>query len=129
MYIICFIITIAILSAVMDIVADETHWMSSVFYEFGIDSWFGCKQDTWSRKYNINFVRTGSLIQKVLIFLYTPFSDIWHFAKFLQLVAIVLLANAYRIDGVLVSVPVDMIIFFVVYGSVFEGFYEWLFKI
>jgi hypothetical protein len=61
---------------IADIVSDEPNWRKSVFSKFPIDSFWGCKDNTWVRKYRENKI-TNYLFST--IFVWT--TDIWHFAN------------------------------------------------
>lgn len=61
---------------IADIVSDEPNWNKSIFSKYPIDSFFGCKDNTWKRKYRDNKL-WNYLFSTILVFT----TDIWHFAN------------------------------------------------
>lgn len=70
---------IGIGKAIADIVSDEPNWSKSIFSKKPIDSFFGCKDFTWIRKYRKNKF-WNYLFTTILVFT----TDIWHFANFIS---------------------------------------------
>jgi hypothetical protein len=82
-------IIIAIGKAIADITSDEPNWSKSIFSKKPIDSFFGCKDFTWERKYKTNKI-WNYLSSTILVFT----SDIWHFANFISKVGLYLSLGA-----------------------------------
>jgi hypothetical protein len=80
---------LALGKAVADIVSDESNWSKSIFSKKPIDSFFGCKDFTWERKYKTN--KIWNYLSST-IFVFT--SDIWHFANFISKVGLYLSMGA-----------------------------------
>jgi hypothetical protein len=80
---------LALGKAVADIVSDEPNWSKSIFSKKPIDSFFGCKDFTWERKYKTN--KFWNYLSST-IFVFT--SDIWHFANFVSKVGLYLSMGA-----------------------------------
>lgn len=64
---------------IADIVSDEPNWRKSIFSKFDIESFWGCKDNTWIRKYRKNKI-TNYLFSTILVWT----TDIWHFANMLN---------------------------------------------
>lgn len=72
--------------AISDIVSDETNWKRSIFFRYKIDSYFGCKDNTYHRKYKPiqlkSNVGISKYINQFIAFSYRTLfvflSDIWH---------------------------------------------------
>lgn len=73
-------IIIAIGKAIADITSDETNWSKSIFSKYEINSFFGCKDNTWERKYNFKNKHVKYLFSTIFVFT----TDIWHFANFIS---------------------------------------------
>ena len=73
-------IIIAIGKAIADITSDETNWSKSVFSKYEINSFFGCKDNTWERKYNFKNKTLKYLFSTIFVFT----TDIWHFGNFIS---------------------------------------------
>ena len=69
-------ILISLGKAIADIVSDESNWQKSVFSTYKIDSFFGCKDNTWQRKYREDKL-WNYLFSTILVFS----TDIWHLAN------------------------------------------------
>ena len=61
---------------IADIVSDEPNWRKSIFSVAKIDSFWGCKDNTWKRKYHKNKI-LNYLFSTILVWT----TDIWHFAN------------------------------------------------
>lgn len=72
--------------AIADIVSDEPHWKKSIFNKYPIDSFYGCKDDTWVRKHNYKNKYIKYLFQTIFVFT----TDIWHFANFIHILGVYL---------------------------------------
>ena len=73
-------IIIAIGKAIADITSDESNWSKSVFSKYKINSFFGCKDFTWERKYNFKNKTVKYLFSTIFVFT----TDIWHFGNFIS---------------------------------------------
>lgn len=73
-------IIIAIGKAIADITSDESNWSKSVFSKYKINSFFGCKDNTWERKYNFKNKTVKYLFSTIFVFT----TDIWHFGNFIS---------------------------------------------
>lgn len=73
-------IIIAIGKAIADITSDETNWSKSIFSKYKINSFFGCKDNTWERKYNFKNKTLKYLFSTIFVFT----TDIWHFGNFIS---------------------------------------------
>jgi hypothetical protein len=80
---------LALGKAIADIVSNEPHWSKSIFSKKPIDSFFGCKDFTWKRKYKTNKI-WNYLFTTILVFT----TDIWHFANFISKVGLYLSLGA-----------------------------------
>lgn len=85
---------------IADIVSDEPNWRKSVFSKFPIDSFWGCKDNTWVRKYRENKI-TNYLFST--IFVWT--TDIWHFTNmigklgtYLSVFFAILIGQSYELN-------------------------------
>jgi hypothetical protein len=84
LYLACFFVFIG--KAIADITADETAWNKSVFSKhFSIDSFFGSKDRTWTRKYRKNKF-WNFMFNNILVFT----TDIWHLANFFSRIGLYL---------------------------------------
>lgn len=99
---------IALGKGIADIVSDEPNWKKSIFSKYPINSFFGCKDNTWERKYRDN---------KVLNYLFTTIlvwtTDIWHFGNtiskfgyYFGLIMVFLLPYSFIINLCLILVHV-----------------------
>lgn len=70
---------ISIGKGIADITSDEPNWQKSIFSNWKIDSFFGCKDFTWERKYRQNKI-LNYLFTTILVFT----TDIWHLANFIN---------------------------------------------
>jgi len=73
-------IIIAIGKAIADITSDETNWSKSIFSKYKINSFFGCKDNTWERKYYFKNKTLKYLFSTIFVFT----TDIWHFGNFIS---------------------------------------------
>lgn len=73
-------IIIAIGKAIADITSDESNWSKSIFSKYEINSFFGCKDNTWERKYNFKNKTLKYLFSTIFVFT----TDIWHFGNFIS---------------------------------------------
>ena len=80
---------LALGKAVADIVSDEPNWSKSIFSKKPINSFFGCKDFTWERKYKTN--KIWNYLSST-IFVFT--TDIWHLGNFISKVGLYLSLGA-----------------------------------
>jgi hypothetical protein len=73
-------IIIAIGKAIADITSDETNWSKSIFSKYKINSFFGCKDNTWERKYYFKNKTLKYLFSTIFVFT----TDIWHLGNFIS---------------------------------------------
>jgi hypothetical protein len=99
-------ILISLGKGIADIVSDESNWQKSIFSNYKIDSFFGCKDNTWQRKYRDNKL-WNYLFSTILVFT----TDIWHLANtiskigwYLGLVSILFLPYGLLINMLLILV-------------------------
>ena len=64
---------------IADIVSDEPNWRKSIFSRYNINGFWGCKDNTWIRKYRKNKV-TNYLFSTILVWT----TDVWHFANMIN---------------------------------------------
>lgn len=84
---------------IADIVSDESNWSKSIFSKYKIDSFFGCKDMTWERKY-----RDNKILNYLLTTIFVFVTDIWHFANFINKVGFYLaLSMSVLLPGSLVA--------------------------
>ena len=83
-------IIIAIGKAIADITSDETNWSKSIFSKYKINSFFGCKDNTWERKYYFKNKTLKYLFSTIFVFT----TDIWHLGNFISKVGLYLSMGA-----------------------------------
>ena len=103
-------ILISLGKGIADIVSDESNWQKSIFSKYKIDSFFGCKDNTWQRKYRDNKL-WNYLFSTILVFT----TDIWHLANtiskigyYLGLVSILLLPYSLLLNMLLILVHLGL---------------------
>lgn len=113
--------------AIADIVSEEDIWRKSWFSKFDINSYLGCKDYTWKRKYTNNKITTW-LLSNPLVFL----TDIWHLANtiqrlglYLAIVCAIYLHQSTNIN--LLNVSIFISIFIGINTIGFHIFYHYVF--
>lgn len=103
-------ILISLGKGIADIVSDESNWQKSIFSNYKIDSFFGCKDNTWQRKYRDNKL-WNYLSSTILVFT----TDIWHLANtiskigyYLGLVSILFLPYGLLVNMLLILVHLGL---------------------
>jgi hypothetical protein len=114
-------ILISLGKGIADIVSDESNWQKSIFSKYKIDSFFGCKDNTWQRKYRDNKL-WNYLFSTILVFT----TDIWHLANtiskigyYLGLVSILLLPYSLLLNMlfILVHLVLNTFLFHIFYHN------------
>lgn len=88
MYLIFFFVSVIFIfigKGIADIVSDEPNWKKSIFSKYDINSFWGCKDNTWKRKY-----RTNKVLNYIFSTILVWTTDIWHFANMINKLGIYL---------------------------------------
>jgi hypothetical protein len=112
--IILFVISILFLTigkAISDVVSEEDIWRKSTFSKYNIDSYLGCKDYTWKRKYHTNKI-INWLLSNPFVFL----TDVWHLGNTFQRLGLYLSI----VNGILFGLMIPFNVFFI---CVFIGLY------
>lgn len=115
---------ISIGKGIADITSDEPNWQKSIFSNWKIDSFFGCKDFTWERKYRQNKI-LNYLFTTILVFT----TDIWHLANFINKIGFYLTLFSSAFLSYTIIIKLILILLHLLINTIFfHIFYHYLLR-